>query len=370
MNSRPDIKVGILTDGPPKLTVLDDRIRVANALIGDGFHWESNRAFEFEGRIEVLEKSQGHISIVNHLPLESYLESVVASEMKTDSPIEFLKAHAVISRSWAIRKINCKADQLQDKPADQFKPLISWEESDSHKDFDVCNDDHCQRYQGIASDSNPNGRKAVKDTIGEVLIDADDEVCDARFSKCCGGKTELFSTCWANKDYKYLQSIEDPWCDLSDMPQDERERFLDTILQNYDRTTRNFHDWTTRVRARDIKMNLRKIYGIDAGEVKSLRAAERGASGRIKKLEIECSRGNVVIGKELAIRRLLANDCLYSSWFEATRSGQWFTLKGRGWGHGVGLCQIGAARMAFNGKSYREILEYYYPGSKIKQLYE
>lgn len=366
MNSEPMIRVGLITDGDPHFTKQEDKIRVHNILIGDGFHWQSRKEYDFAGKIKKLAHPEGKIKILNELPIEEYLKSVASSEMNGASPLEFLKAHAVISRSWAMRKIN--EDRIN-KPSREKDILIDWEESDSHCGIDVCNDDHCQRYQGISEEININAGKAVDETRGEVLIDKEGNIADTRFSKCCGGSTELFSTCWADIDYDYLPVKEDPWCDLSDMNPNDKETFLNNILKNYDRTTVDFHDWEVRINKSKIKENLQKIYHINIGDITGLEAEERGSSGRIKTLRIAGTEGSVVIGKELKIRRLLSDGCLYSSWFDIEEDSESFILKGHGWGHGVGLCQIGAARMALEGKDYHEILDFYYPGTLIKKIY-
>lgn len=365
----PQIRVGILTDGLPHLSSTKTGVNVHNALIGKGFHWQDSRQCLFDGNFEILCNTSDDIRLVNILPLEQYLLSVIASEMNSTAPIQFLKAAAVISRSWAIRKVlKIQPPTTEYKDTDDEK--IFWEESDIHIDFDVCNDDHCQRYQGISSVSLDTVRTVISQTRGEVLTDRNGQIADARFSKCCGGVTEKFSTCWAESDPEYLISRNDPWCDLSDMKPQERENFLKTILKEYDLPTRDFRDWEVSLKQSDIEQNIKHRFDIEIGEIQEIKAIERGASGRIKRLGISGSKGSVTIGKELTIRRLLHRECLYSSWFDIDKRGERFILKGHGWGHGVGLCQIGAVRMAHEGKNYREILEFYYPGTEITRLYE
>ncbi|MBO6238262.1 MAG: SpoIID/LytB domain-containing protein, partial [Bacteroidales bacterium] len=229
-----------------------------------------------------------------------------------------------------------------------------------HKHFDVCADDHCQRYQGLTMAVGDNVRTAIDETWGQVLR-YDGALCDTRYSKCCGGRTELFSTCWEDVDYPYLQSVEDPWCDC------ENDAVLSQVLNDYDQTTRDFHDWTVRYGADELAALVRERTGIDFGEIRALEAVERGPSGRIKYLRIVGSKHTEVIGKELRIRRALSTSHLKSSAFEADRdpAGAWI-LRGRGWGHGVGLCQIGAAVMADRGFTYRQILQHYYPGATLE----
>ena len=366
MKEEPEIHVGLITDGTPQLEDAGaGKTRIRNLLIGEGFHWQQSIDAVVEGRIESLAKPQGNIRAVNVLGLERYLESVISSEMSQNAPEEFLKAHAVISRSWAMRKIDGAAGQSVNIP----NGLVSWEESDSHIGFDVCSDDHCQRYQGIAG-RNDKAAKAVAATRGEVLADSCGNIADARFSKCCGGRTELFSTCWADTDFNYLQAVSDPWCDLSDMDSGKRRQFLKTVLPATDIATADFHDWHAIVSREEIARRLKDIYGVTIGRVLHLSKKSTGASGRIKELEVIGSEGTVTVGKELKIRRLLSPRCLYSSWFDITETDSGFILDGHGWGHGVGLCQIGGARMAFEGHSYTEILEFYYHDAKIKKLYD
>lgn len=384
MRQEPEIRVGIITDGKPEVTPTAEGVMVSNLLIGEGFHWQQRIPARLPGRIETID---GGNKIINIVPMERYLEAVIGSEMSAEAPIEFLKAHAVISRSWAMRKLlpECKEEKrngeiegcsAEDKErngliVDRWGKIEirRWEESDSHHGFDVCSDDHCQRYQGLPECGNARTSEAIESTRGEVLLDSHGEIADARFSKCCGGMTEHFSSCWRDEDFDYLPGQKDDWCDLSDMPEEEREQFLRSILKGYDQATRDYHDWSVTVRKSDIAANLRKQYNINVGNVSKLYPTERGISGRITRLCIEGTTDAVVVGKELTIRRLLSERCLYSSWFDAENHGDVFILRGHGWGHGVGLCQIGAARMAYAGKDYREILRFYYPGTEISKIY-
>lgn len=370
MIREPEITVGLITDGLPEIDRTSSGIRIRNLLIGEGFHWQTVIEAIVKGEITVCDEPQGNIRIVNRLPVESYLESVVGSEMNPDAPAEFLKAHAVISRGWAIRKTLYPKDRHLPHSIHHGPEITEWEESGSHTGFDVCSDDHCQRYQGWNPDINKAACLAVQATRGLALTDARGTVADTRFSKCCGGRTEVFRSCWSDTDLDYLKSVQDPWCDLSGMDHASRHDFLKRVLKDYDRTTEGFHDWTATVSSRTIRQRINDKYGTDIGEITGLSAVERGASGRITRLLIQGADGQISVGKTLAIRRLLAADCLKSSWFEAERTADGFHLKGHGWGHGVGLCQIGAARMASEGKGFREILEHYYPNTHLTKLYE
>lgn len=385
MYTGPEIQVGIITDGPAHVNLSANGFEVSNLLIGEGFHWQQTVTAKFNGACEKLEKPQGNIHIMNRLPLEQYLESVIASEMNPSAPIEFMKAHAIISRSWAMKKIkhqqhngdcSSRISAIKTSCGNEQAPLntpvhdfVSWEEADTHTGFDVCSDDHCQRYQGVPAQPARSAIEAVKSTRGLVLADRKGEIVDARFSKCCGGRTEIFSSCWNDTDKHYLISQQDPWCNLSDMPVSLRDKLLQSALKDYDKITSDFRDWHTFVNKEKLRKRLIERYSIDIGKIVHLFAKERGKSGRITRLEIIGDNGAATIGKTLAIRRLLASDCLKSSWFEAEEQDDGFTLHGHGWGHGVGLCQIGAARMAFEGKSCEDILGFYYPGTALESTY-
>lgn len=368
-----EIKVGIKTDGLPIVREDRDFYLVENMLIGDGFHWQKNIEAKLPGKIYLFDKKGGmskdneKVSMINVLPLEKYLECVVGSEMNPLAPIEFLKAHAVISRSWAMGKI------LNLHPAGEngfiaaADSLIGWEDTGAHQDFHVCSDDHCQRYQGLQPISS-KALQAIRETDGEVLVSEKGEIVDARFSKCCGGKTELFDTCWQNLQVDCLQSFKDPWCDLSGLSLSSRRSLLGSILKDYDLKTEEYgYAWETGISKKEIKKNLKEKFGRDVGEILSLKPLHRGPSRRINMLRIYGSQGYLDLGKELWIRRLLSSSHLYSSAFEILDTGDAFKLIGHGWGHGVGLCQIGAANMAFNGKIYQEILSFYYPGSHLQK---
>ena len=309
-----------------------------DVVIGIDFHWQQKRTFKYAGGLKFIVEGD-RITAVNCIGMEDYLMSVISSEMKSSASIELLKAHAVISRSWL------KA-RLKDHKA-------------GHEHFDVCADDHCQRYQGLTMAVGDDVCRAIDRTWGQVL-EYGGEICDTRYSKCCGGRTELFSTCWEDVDLPYLQSVEDPFCDC------ENSSILSQVLNDYDLHTADFHDWTVQYTTDELSELVRTRTGIDFGTIVALEAVERGPSGRIKYLRITGTLREEVIGKELAIRKALSSSHLKSSAFEIEKSPDGFVLKGRGWGHGVGLCQIGAAAMAAQGYDYRQILSHYYVGAEIK----
>lgn len=302
--------------------------------IGIDFHWQRRQTQQFAGSLKFI-VMDGKVVAINRVGLENYLLSVISSEMKSTATLEFLKAHAVISRSWVLTNLKR-----------------------THTAFDVCADDHCQRYQGLTVAAGDKVRAAIDQTWGQVLRSGG-EICDTRFSKCCGGRSELFSTCWEDVDYPYLQPVDDPFCDTDD------QEVLSQVLNDYDLETKDFHDWTVRYGSKELSELVKRRTGMDFGEITALEPLERGVSGRIKYLRIVGTTRTETIGKELAIRRALSESHLKSSAFTVERDGDDFVLTGKGWGHGVGLCQIGAAVMASKGYGYKEILQYYYPGAEI-----
>ncbi len=362
--------------------------------IGKQFHWQQQEDQIFRGSLHIIAK-EGQLHAINLIPVEQYLESVISSEMSATNSLELLKAHAIISRSWVMRQLSCRSEELEMRSeeyssithnisCESSKQLLTpyssllikfWDHSD-HKLYDVCADDHCQRYQGITRAASPLVQQAVAETRGMVLTDAEGEICDARFSKCCGGKTELFSTCWQDKDYDYLQSVDDPYCDpafIATLP-GGLDGVLSQVLNNYDQQTVDFHDWKVSYKQEELSALVEEKLHLQLGTIQQLEACERGASGRIKTLRVVGSEKTVVIGKELMIRKALSETHLYSSWFDVETSTNEngvivFTLQGKGWGHGVGLCQIGAAAMALKGFSAEEILQHYYPGALITTKY-
>ena len=358
--------------------------------IGVDFHWERQVTQEFAGRLKFITDG-GKVTAVNEIGVEDYLLSVISSEMKSSAGLEFLKAHSVISRSWVMAQIlnrkksvagflpceaphnvaelvtmlDCKAGEGKEESYDT--EYIKWFDHDDHKVFDVCADDHCQRYQGLTMAVGETVRKAIDQTWGLVLKSGG-EICDARFSKCCGGRMELFSTCWEDKDYPYLQALPDtpdekpggdPFCDATD------EKILSQVLNDYDLETKDFYRWTVEYSRNEVSDLIRTRSGIDFGTIQELIPIERGPSGRIKRLRVVGSKREMIIGKELIIRKWLSSSHLKSSAFTVIWNGDKLTLKGSGWGHGVGLCQIGAAVMASKGYCFQAILGHYYPGSEL-----
>ena len=425
--------------------------------IGINFHWEREEDQLFSGGLTILPSEEGLVAI-NSVLTEDYLLSVISSEMNGDAPEEFLKAHAVISRSWLLARPTLGGgDNVQGyegschsaagnggNPDSQESPenrhsgqgisapgsfendrIIRWYDREDHSLFDVCADDHCQRYQGLLRAGNANIRLAVEATRGLVLTDGPDgSICDTRFSKCCGGVSERFSACWADEDYAYLQPVRDYAClqtdednaaddgtpdavgtipDLSDEQNARKwilsspeafcntsdQALLSTVLNSYDQETADFYRWRVEYTQEELSDLLRRRSGIDFGSVLELRPLRRGASGRIIELLIRGTLQTVTVGKELEIRRWLSESHLYSSAFvvdtvyaEPASDGQdirpdinapaiptGFILHGAGWGHGVGLCQIGAAAMSARGCTFDRILAHYFRGSCLTRLY-
>lgn len=362
-----------------------------NVRIGIGFHWDRLEDQEFEGTLEIRDNADGTQTAINRLDVEDYLSSVITSEMSATSSLELLKAHAVISRSWVLRPI-ISPSTCTDKPdlSDPNRHVV-WYERDAHEGFDVCADDHCQRYEGITRrDEHPeaaaNVQKAIDATRGQVLI-YDGKVCDARFYKSCGGATELFENAWANEHYPYLEAVRDEiGTPLPDLTIEENAqafirtspsaycnttdaRVLSQVLNNYDQETKDFYRWTVQYTAAELSEIIRERSGIDFGEIFDLVPIKRGPSARLYEMQIVGSKRTMVIGKELEIRKWLSRSHLYSSAFVVDRNEQGdFILTGAGWGHGVGLCQIGAAVMADKGYTYEQILAHYFPGSELKTI--
>ncbi|MBN1575382.1 MAG: SpoIID/LytB domain-containing protein [Chitinispirillaceae bacterium] len=364
--------------------------------IGIDFHWQQKRLQTFCGTLRFLPLPGNRITVINDLPLESYILSVSCSEMSAHSPGEFLKAHSIISRSWLLAQLESKKSPSVPHTMQPGKEgeLIRWYDRQAHEDFDVCADDHCQRYQGIDIIASNQVSRAVESTRGLVLV-YNGKPCDARFSKCCGGVTEDFRLAWDENVHPYLVPVFDGQADdLPDPPlSDERaardfitcspdvycncsdETILSRVLNNYDRATHDFFRWRVRLTPEEIAGLLKKKLDLDLGRIVALEPVERGLSARLKRLRLTGEKATVVIGKELEIRRVLSPTHLYSSAFVVDTEGpekrpDSFVLSGAGWGHGVGLCQIGAAVMACRGNGYREILRHYYPGSVLERVYE
>lgn len=363
MTDSPQIRVGVICHGEP-------RVRagiVENALMGNLFHWQQEYALRLPDEAVILSRREGLLLV--RLPIETYIRSVVGSEMNALAPAEFLRAHAIVSRSWAAGKVLRAHSTDNSAMVHTDSEIRQWADTAAHTDYDVCNDDHCQRWQGVQ----PLDRRlseALESTRGLVLTDDSGAICDTRYSKCCGGTTEIFSTCWQDRDYTYLQSVADPWCDPSILTDAERVQLHECILKDYDiGQTPDYYRWHRRVGLKETERRLRERFSIDVGAIESLEPLHRGASGRISRLRVRGSRGEAVIGKELAVRRLLAPTHLLSSAFEAERAGDDLLLHGRGWGHGVGMCQTGAAVMALRGYTADRILAHYYPGSRLTDIH-
>ena len=345
----------------------DASFSLNDVTIGVNFHWERKETQTFEGTLRIVVEADKIVAI-NELPVEKYLTSVISSEMKSTSSVEFLKAHAVISRSWLLAQMEKR--KQHESGGDNFfsftksdNEFIRWYDREDHTIFDVCADDHCQRYQGITRANNTHVEEAISQTRGQVLMYGD-EICDARFSKCCGGQTEEFQYCWEDTPKPYLVSFHDPYCNTSD------KHILSQVLNDFDQETPDFYRWTVSFTRAQISELINRKLKDDFGEIQDLIPVARGKSGRIWKLKIVGSKKTFTIGKELEIRRALSESHLYSSAFDVEKTADGFILHGRGWGHGVGLCQIGAAVMGEQGHTYDEILLFYYRNAEIKKLYE
>ena len=367
--------------------------------IGINFHWERQETQSFMGTLKLV-VDEGKITAINILPAEDYLISVISSEMNATSSLEFLKAHAVVSRSWLFAQIE-KRKALSDKNEGFFSFIktdteyIRWYDREDHTIFDVCADDHCQRYQGITKASSAAVTEAVRATRGQLLM-YERGICDARFSKCCGGAFEEFQYCWEDIKYPYLAQQRDSktHTTLPDLTQEvEADRWIRTspeafcnttdkkilsqVLNNYDQETTDFYRWKVEYTQEELSALILKRSGIDYGQIIDLIPIARGTSGRLWKLKIVGTKRTLTIGKELEIRRTLSTSHLYSSAFVVDKEelsaegipGR-FILTGAGWGHGVGLCQIGAAVMGEQGYKYDAILLHYYIGASIDKLYE
>ena len=361
--------------------------------IGVDFHWQRREDQRFRGALNLAVTEKGIVAI-NQIDAEEYLTSVISSEMSANASKQLLKAHAVISRSWLLAQIE-KNQQLAkgEKPytscQQDEEQLIRWYDREDHVLFDVCADDHCQRYQGITRETNPVVKEAIQETRGEVLL-YDDVICDARFSKCCGGVTERFENCWEPIDHPYLAVLRDaPEKEHPDLTNEEEAQkwirtapsafchttdkaILSQVLNNYDQETTDFYRWQVIYTQEELAELIHRKSGIDFGQILDLVPLERGGSGRIVRLKIIGSQRSLIIGKELEIRRTLSESHLYSSAFvvdkELSANGvpTCFILTGAGWGHGVGLCQIGAAVMGAKGYTYDAILTHYFPGATIE----
>ena len=367
--------------------------------IGVNFHWERKEAQTFLGKLRFIVEDN-NICAINELPVETYLTSVISSEMRATSSLELLKAHAVISRSWLLAQMEQRKAENNnaDKQPSFFKTdeeIVRWYDREDHKRFDVCADDHCQRYQGITKAANKHVVEAIQQTAGEILT-SHGEICDARYSKCCGGAVEEFQYCWENIKKPYLQALPDTLPDTTPLPDltDEAvarqwilsspdafcnttdQKVLSQVLNDFDQETTDFYRWSQTYSQAEVKQLLEEKLEVQFGDIIDLVPLERGKSGRIYRLKIVGKERTLIIGKELEIRRALSKSHLYSSAFIVEKADikdsvpQKFIIKGAGWGHGVGLCQIGAAMMGKQGYRYEEILLHYYKGAEITKAYQ
>ena len=366
--------------------------------IGVNFHWERKEAQTFLGKLRFIVEDN-NICAINELPVETYLTSVISSEMRATSSLELLKAHAVISRSWLLAQIEQRKAENNnvEKQPSFFKTneeIVRWYDREDHKRFDVCADDHCQRYQGITKAANKHVVEAIQQTAGEILT-RHGEICDARYSKCCGGAVEEFQYCWENIKKPYLQALPDTLPDTTPLPDltDEAvarqwilsspdafcnttdQKVLSQVLNDFDQETTDFYRWSQTYSQAELKQLLEEKLEVQFGDIIDLVPLSRGKSGRIYRLKIVGKERTLIIGKELEIRRALSKSHLYSSAFIVEKADikdgvpQKFIIKGAGWGHGVGLCQIGAAMMGKQGYRYEEILLHYYKGAEITKAY-
>lgn len=366
---------------------------IKDVVIGINFHWERKEDQEFQGALKLIVENN-MITAINIIKVEDYLTSVISSEMSATASLELLKAHAVISRSWLLAQIEKNIEIVASKEqyttfTETENERIRWYDREDHTNFDVCADDHCQRYQGITRTfSNIEVvKKAINETRGQVLK-SENKICDARFSKCCGGIAEEFQNCWEDIKFPYLVKLrdDDKTQDIPDLTQESEsvkwiqtrpsafcntkdKKILEQVLNNYDQETTDFYRWQVIYSQKELSELAYKRSGIDFGTIEELIPVERGTSGRLIKLKIVGSKKTMTIGKELEIRRTLSTSHLYSSAFIINKQDDKFILTGAGWGHGVGLCQIGAAVMGEKGYSYDKILLHYYVDAAIENLY-
>lgn len=385
-NGQPFDKVQLIPKNENSIFTLLD------VVIGIGFHWERKESQRFEGKLEFIVEGE-KITAINRIPIESYLISVISSEMSATSSLELLKAHAVISRSWMLSQIEKKNNLEQSNTAYTSDTRtetewIKWWDREDHANFDVCADDHCQRYQGItrASTSLEAVKAAVNSTHG-ILLTFDGKICDARFSKCCGGAVEEFDNCWEPVKHPYLTKLYDnsngvlpnlsvnanaeEWIRTSPEAfcNSKEAEVLSQVLNNYDQETADFYRWKVEYTTKQITDLAKRKIGVDFGEIQELLPLERGTSGRILRLKVVGKLKTLILGKELLIRKAFSESHLYSSAFVVDKTSDGFVLTGAGWGHGVGLCQIGAAVMAHKGYSYNEILNHYFPNALVQKIY-
>ena len=378
----------------------NDSFTLKDVVIGVSFHWRRQEDQTFRGALQFIVE-RGMLTAINILPVEDYLASVISSEMSANASLELLKAHAVISRSWLLAQIHkdnvataANAGLHQEFEASSDDEEIKWWDRDDHVNFDVCADDHCQRYQGITRASTEAVRQAIEATWGQVLMYGG-ELCDARFSKSCGGVYEQFENCWQDDHHPYLvaRRDDDDEMNFPDLTREDNaadwilssphahcnttdKEILSQVLNDYDQETPDFYRWRVEYTQEELSRIIRERTGDDYGRIIDLEPVARGTSGRLYKLRIVGEKMTKTIGKELAIRYALSQSCLYSSAFivEKINEGndefpEKFILRGAGWGHGVGLCQIGAAVMGAKGYDYKQILLHYFIDAQIKTIY-
>jgi SpoIID/LytB domain protein len=376
---------------------ISESFLIKDVVIGSGFHWERKEKQRFNHTLKIISEGQNVIA-TNVIPLESYLASVISSEMSAKSPLELLKAQAVVARSWVLAQ-NEKANKkgIEKNNSQGFLELedeiVKWYDNKEHKLFDVCADDHCQRFQGVTKITSEAAREAITQTKGIVLL-SEENICDTRYSKCCGGITEFYENVWEPVKHSYMSSVIDykyepetfsidfsdennarkwitgnppAFCNTTD------EKTLSNILIDYDRETKNFYGWQISYEQKELSELIKDKCGIDFGDILDLVPIERGASARLVKLKIIGTKKELTVGKELEIRRILSDTHLYSSAIIIDKSEEdipkQFIIKGAGWGHGVGLCQIGAAVMAQKGFQFDAILLHYFTNANLKRIY-
>ncbi|MCX6138465.1 MAG: SpoIID/LytB domain-containing protein [Ignavibacteriales bacterium] len=374
----------------------DATFTVFDVVIGVNFHWERKENQTFQGALRLVQRDDGTLSVINEVALEQYLASVISSEMSATAPMELLEAHAITSRSWlaamlereqAEKNVGVPSQRCIEKEGE----IVRWYDREDHDIFDVCADDHCQRYQGISKIISANAAAAIKATRGVFLV-YDNTICDARFYKACGGLTELFENSWENVHVPYIECVSDAAHQHPPIATEEEAQqwirsnpdaycntrdgnVLRMVLPSFDQETTDFFRWTVTYKREELEEILTKKSGIDFGTLMDLVPVQRGPSGRIFRLKIVGTKKSVIVGKELEIRRWLSKSHLYSGAFvvDTERDGNdvplTFALRGAGWGHGAGLCQIGAAVMAVRGFKPEQIVKHYFPGAEVKKLY-
>lgn len=366
------------------------RFILRDVVFGINFHWERKEDETFEGKLRLRARKNGTIAAINEISVERYLASVISSEMSATAPMELLKAHAITSRSWLVAMLDMKkkASTVGIPSQRSFlseDEIIRWYDREDHDVFDVCADDHCQRYQGISKIISAAAQQAVDETRGIFLI-RDNEICDARFFKACGGLTEQFENAWSDTPVPYLRTVSCSSTDHAHITTEaEAERWIQSspeafcntldgnilrqILPSFDQETTDFYRWKVDYAVDVISELIQKKSGIDFGSIIDLIPIRRGPSGRITKLKIVGTKKTMTVGKELEIRRWLSNSHLYSSAFIVQKEKGRFVLRGAGWGHGVGLCQIGAAVMAVRGWKAEDIVKHYFTSAEVRKIY-